>query len=235
VAILTIIAGGQMIDGFTGGRYTVVTFETTINHACMIKRADCPRRCHMARGAFIRRADMNERLARGVQTVMAGLARLSCQSVIEFGNMPRSDQMAVFTFFSGFDVVIIFPSRNLAIMTTKAARIDLRVIDMHLHPICVVMTVGAIIVGLRVINPLALGLIAVVASRAYSGHALEHTAFMAGFARNGLVGTFKGKSGPRMVKVLVNLDSCGLSLSYCRHGHKPKARDENRDDLQQHM
>ncbi len=106
-----------------------MTLGATINHASVIKSSDVPGHCLVAGGAIIRRPNVVEWLANGMNPVMAGLARFGCHVVIKACHAPTRDEMAVFAEICGFDMVCSFACSDLTIVAGEAVIRDFGVVN----------------------------------------------------------------------------------------------------------
>jgi hypothetical protein len=120
-------------------------------------------------------------------------------------------------------------------MAGEAAIIYFGMINVNFFPIGIIMAICAEVCCFRVVYVLALRHVAIVTTGAGCGYAFENTTFMAFFTGDPAMHTLKRKFRSGMVKVLINLDPRRLGLRIDWRSHKPKARDKNHDDLQQHF
>lgn len=72
-----------------------MAFEAAINHAGMIEDANFPGHHAVALGAVVGGTNVIERLAGGMQTIVADLAGLVGHVMVELGDRPGNGQVAI--------------------------------------------------------------------------------------------------------------------------------------------
>lgn len=168
-----------------------MTSEAAINNSFVIEHADGPIDCFVAIAAGGGRPNVIEGLALGLLIVVAAFAGFAGLGVIEAGNAPGGDAVAVFALVCRLDVQRLLAGCDLAIVAGEAVAADAAMIDMHRCPVQLGVAVATGIRGLGMVLGFALGHVAVVAAEAGCRNALEDRTCMTGFTRNVDMRTFQ--------------------------------------------
>lgn len=142
-----------------------------------------------------------------MQSVVTGFATLQSVFVIETRDAPGGRHMAGFAFLRRLDMVAGLAFSRHVVMARETSVFDVGMVDVDLREVHLVVAISAIIAGLRMVQVLALGHVAVVAAGAIPRRALEDGTLVAGFAGYPDVHAFQWKPRGLVVEILVNLES----------------------------